>query len=147
MLFYIYIELGLFGWFYEDPLHRTWNDIKLALRAAGVWLIVLETYIAINLPSGPFDAAMFFTHLAEAMQKYILLASFRGALFQSFYDRICRDLLGGALPLRYDAAPHMRGMFDGAKTAACFMSKGSKTKISRWFSWFDCVLKLLKSWH
>ena len=41
----------------------------------------------------------------------------------------------------------MRDMLDGARTAACFMSKGSNTKISRWFSWLDCVLKLLKSWH
>ena len=129
MLFYIYIELGLFGWVYEDPLHRTCNDIKLALRAAGVWLIVLETSIAINLASGPFDGAMLATQLVEAMQKYVLITSFRDAPLQSFYERVCRDLLGGDLPLRYDTAPRVRDMFDGIKTAACFMSKGNKTRL------------------
>ena len=30
LLFMFYYKLRMFGWFRSDPLHRTWNDVKLA---------------------------------------------------------------------------------------------------------------------
>jgi hypothetical protein len=148
MLFFMYCgPLHVWGWMSEDPLHRTWNDVKLILKAAGVWLVVLESTIAINLTAGPFDGAMFFGQLVEAMDKYMSVSSFRDALFISLYEKICRDLHDGELPVQFGKASHMQAIFLGMRTAWCFVRKGTKTKIMRWFSWFDCIMELLNVWH
>ena len=39
-------------WFFCDPFHRIWNDVKLGLQEAGLWADVYERLHCENLPRG-----------------------------------------------------------------------------------------------
>ena len=45
---------GVRLWFFCDPFHRIWNDVKLALQEAGLWADVFERLHCENLPTGAF---------------------------------------------------------------------------------------------
>ena len=147
-LFFMYSFLGVFGWMYEDPSHRAWNDVRSASRAAGIWLVILETTIVCNLRCGPFDGAAFYGQICEGVTKFFAISSgIKDALFLWLYEAITRDTLDGKLDRHFGFKTHLRETFDSIKSASCFTSKGHKVKIMRWFSWFDAVVIFLPVWH
>jgi hypothetical protein len=95
LCFFLYFSVSLAGWFHGDTHHRTWGDIRLAYKHAGVWLVVLELALACNVFSGPFEGNAWWAEISEACRYFSQIASWADNLFQFFYDRICRDLMKG----------------------------------------------------
>ena len=95
-LFWLYCHIGLNGWFNPDPHHRTWNDVRLALKHAGVNLVFLETTVCANLPSGPFDGAAWFNEMCAAAAEYVAKAGPEDGLFTMLYESIVLDQDGAS---------------------------------------------------
>lgn len=133
---------------FEDPHHKCWNDVRNALRAVGLWLVVLETTIACNLQFGPFDGAAFVGQIREGFEKYLSVAQgYKDVLFTFLYEGITRDAHRGDLPPSSGTSSDMKRVFGEFRTAKVFTNKGTKVKVMRWFSWFDAVVVLLKCWN
>ena len=54
-----------------DPFHRAWRDWQLAVQGAGLWPVVLETTVVMNLPHGPWLNTSFFHRIQESMVQYM----------------------------------------------------------------------------
>ena len=73
---------GLRMWFFNDPFHRIWNDIKLALQEAGLWADVYERLHCENLPCGPFKSASWWREMQEVMAHHFRVSNKRNELFR-----------------------------------------------------------------
>ena len=54
-----------------DPFHRGWRDWQLAVQGAGLWSVVLETTVCLNLPHGPWLSESWFVQLQECCKAYM----------------------------------------------------------------------------
>lgn len=63
-----------------------------------------------------------------------------------FYEGICRDS-DGTLPPDFATPDHMRRTWNELPGAACFKSKGTRVRLSRWWSWFDRAREVVLCWH
>jgi hypothetical protein len=59
--------------FIKDPSHQEWNNVKDALKQAGMWQLVLETTFAWNQPYGPWEGASWFKAHEEAFKQVELI--------------------------------------------------------------------------
>ena len=75
----------------RDPLHREWNDAKLAVGEAGLWWVVLLTRVVFNLPHGPWAGRRFWKTLKAHAREMLATASAHGPLFSHFYEDLCKD--------------------------------------------------------
>jgi hypothetical protein len=75
--------------FIRDPSHREWNDVKGALKQAGVWNVVLETTFSFNLPYGPWEGASYF-HACKR-----LCSSYERSQVQALLGWHCRGPVQG----------------------------------------------------
>ena len=62
-------------WFFCDPFHRIWNDVKLALQEAGLWADVFERLHCENLPCGPFRTAAWWREMQAIMKEHFRVAT------------------------------------------------------------------------
>ena len=72
-------------WFFNDPFHRIWNDIKLALMEAGLWSDVYERLHCENLPCGPFGSAAWWREMQEVMAHHFRVSNRFNELFLILY--------------------------------------------------------------
>ena len=146
-LFWMYCHAGIHGWFASDPHHRCWNDTKLALKDAGIWLAVLEVALAVNMPAGPYDGASWFHQMSTAAQRFTASTTHEDPLFQASYDAISLDLGSGILPEDHGTLSHENTVHNAVPRMEVFQNKGSKVKMCRWFNWFEGAKRLLSCWH
>ena len=86
----------------RDPLHRQWNDARLALSRSRHWWIVQLTSTCINLPFGPWDGSAWWERLVSQAQDFAVRSTQWSPLFMSLYSLICKDLGEGG-PRQMDA--------------------------------------------
>ena len=72
-------------WFFNDPFHRIWNDVKLALQEAGLWADVYERLHCENLPCGPFKSASWWREMQEVMARHFRVCDRHNELFLTLY--------------------------------------------------------------
>jgi hypothetical protein len=90
--FFLYERMGLNGTYWPDAAHRTWNDTKAALKATGLWLVVLETTLAWNVTQGPWAKSAFFQRMKAGMESYLQTAGpTQSQLFLMVYEDATRD--------------------------------------------------------
>ena len=118
LCFWLFMHCQLFGWFWGDWHHRIWNDVKLAFRHAGVWLVMLELTIVCNMFSGPFEGHAWWSAISEAAKALTRSCKYTCDMYAYFYEAICRDLNGGTLPDFFGAAQHMREVWKQIHRAA-----------------------------
>ena len=80
----------------RDVFHREWNDVKLALKAAGLWWVVLLTTIAFILPFGAWKGSSWFEQMKEAIADQVARSPHGSILVDELCEGLCRDQ--GATP-------------------------------------------------
>eukprot|EP00974_Lingulodinium_polyedra_P041032 3943298-Lingulodinium_polyedra.AAC.1 len=75
----------------RDVFHREWNDTKAAVKAGGLWWVVVWTIVVYNLPYGPWDGGSWWQKMLEASQAAQQHSGPSGLLFGAFYPKICAD--------------------------------------------------------
>ena len=78
-------------WFFCDPFHRRWNDMKNALKKAGLWSDLLERLHCENLPSGPWKSCKWWGEMRETMLQHFQTFSFDNKLFQSLKHELRQE--------------------------------------------------------
>jgi hypothetical protein len=116
-----------------DPFHRTWNDIKLAYQASGVWDVVLLLGTAFNVNFGPWDGEGWWRQTEEAAHHYAKVAGSSCPLWQALWPKICQEQ--GVDLMDHEAEVSIR---EGLLQSPAVKSKGPKFAACRWFSWHDC---------
>lgn len=119
----------------EDPWHRCCNDIKEAMVASGVWLVVLEHSVVYNTPTGPWSSGSFGAQIRGATVDFFEVNSFMCEPFRIFYSRIASDLDVGIVGLGTHA--HMEETWTKARNLSTMIAKGDRVKLGRWQSFFN----------
>ena len=68
-----------------DPFHRWFNDMKGALQDTGLWSLVCERCILLNLSSAPWGNHGFFGQLVGAATEYFIVRDHHCELFLGLY--------------------------------------------------------------
>lgn len=67
-----------------DPFHRAWRDWQLSVQSCGLWSVVLETTVALNLPHGPWLSESWFVQLQESCASYLEKSNVQDTLMPSY---------------------------------------------------------------
>ena len=144
-MFFMFHGLKLEGSFWWDPAHRFHNDIKGALKGAGLWYMVLETTLAFNFRQGPWQKASFFRQTVEVMEKYLDTEFGQDdELFNTFYEPLATDL--GMMGPGFGTTEHMEQVKALMASSRTWQKKGLKVKLCRWMSYFDRAEEFLPLW-
>jgi len=146
--FACFLHLGIRGCNWFDPFHRNWRDAQAALKAAGLWILVLESTVVMNMFSGPWQGDAYFSSLSDAADEWRHSSSAEDPLFKLLYEGIAMD--GdemSSLPPDFGDEEHSNMMFESVAAAECFHTKPAKVKLALWFSWLDGACNLVRIWH
>jgi hypothetical protein len=129
--------------FIKDPSHREWNDVKEALKQAGMWQLVLETTFTWNQPYGPWEGASWFKSHQEAFRQVTMIGKgTQCPVLQFLADRIAAD--------RGQVRALGEGFSDDSEMLleeSDFQNKGRKISLTRWFDWATAAEVNLPRWH
>jgi hypothetical protein len=119
-----------------DAFHRSWNDIKLMLRRGGgrLWNRVLQFVVIYNLSYGPFNSGRFHESLSHAFDSFLEQVTEHDDSFTSFLGLMALE--------RRCAPPGMESLEELFQSLAEVKSrrlKGTRAKLSRWFSVFEAA--------
>ena len=146
-MFWLFCGQGARGAWTFDWFHRTWNNIKLAVKDAGLWMVTLETAIIINYFSGPWSGQALFRQLQGLLEEYMLTSSAdTDPLFHELYEDIVMDK-EGFLPADFGTQEHMGATWSALPLGSCFVKKPDKLKLCRWMSWLDSATEMLTYSH
>eukprot|EP00971_Amphidinium_carterae_P215446 4276298-Amphidinium_carterae.1 len=123
-----------------DPMHRLYGrDLQDALKAAGVWVIVIERMAIYNFMTGPFGRHGYHAQVKEGAELYFKLRDHRCEIFRLFYTDLCDELKVPHASRGTDE--HYEQMFAHCKSEHLWDCKGEKVKLGRWGSWFHASEK------
>ena len=137
MYCWLLYHMGLRVMAVRDVFHREWNDVQLAVKATGLWHVVLLSSLAFNLPYGPWDGSKWSHLMLEAARDLCAHEDVAGPLFSAFYELICQDR--GETP---STLAHKQQALRELSDHRAFLAKGPRTALRRWFSWMQSA-----SWH
>ena len=143
--YFLFAEGCIRGCFQADPCHVRYNRFKTCVRTAGLWDIWLEGSILVGLRKGPWSGAAHFSTLREVAENMAAHGSSDDPLFQMLYEYILEDGHGSQVPEEAWSMEHIQATWDRLLEVDIFNKKGSKAKVSRWFSWPCQMRGMLKS--
>ena len=105
-----------------------------------------ETLVAYNFTTGLYSNNAHWLVFKQCFLRYHKCSNPECPLFAMFYEGICRDK-HGALPPDFASAGHMEVIWKSLPKAQCFLSKGTRVRLSRWWSWHDRQGEVQQLWH
>ena len=127
----------------RDAPHRVWNDVRAALKAAGLWGTVVLVTAVLNADHGPYQESRFWQQSVESIDAYLDLVSPQTCpIYASLRTKILRD----------------RGMLDEAgrlevdeevwgSLREAFKRKTQRIGLSRWFGFISSLKEFLPNWN
>ena len=112
-----------------DVFHRCWNDLKTAMRKAGLWKMVLSLSITYNLPYGPYNSGQWHHRKVQAAKDFFA----RHEAFTSYVPWICWEM-GEQEP---SFPEDLEALWDKTQDAPHWSKKGPLVKLMRWLSFFQ----------
>ena len=67
----------------RDPLHREWNDLKLAVSRTSLWWVITTTMLLYNLAYGPWEGCTWFQQMCEGIENLLETATPSDPLFEA----------------------------------------------------------------
>ena len=121
-----------------DPFHRTWNDIKSAMKRsiAGAWRCILELCILFNSNYGPFNTSQWYYQKRCLLDDFMKTVTLESPSWQKYEELICHERRQKVPSDKDDRLELLRNM--GRLTN--FTKKGPTAKLMRWFSLCECCL-------
>lgn len=118
-----------------DWIHGLTNATKRALRRSSCWWVCVETMIAYNFPTGPYNGQGFFEVFKTCFERFWHQHDHTNPMFLAFYEGIVKDL--GPMPPNFGSEAHLQDIWKLLPTLSCFRSKGKRVRMGRWWSWHD----------
>ena len=129
---------------FPDQSHDCWNDVRNALRGAGLWNHVLIMVLALNLSHAPFQEGKWHAILCEAFAEYYRIADSRDSLFIQFLPKILADWD----ELHRQAEPNIaQEVWDRLPEQWCWSKRGSRVGLCRFFGFVTCSYSYQKIYH
>lgn len=145
-LFWLYGHLGLDGTFWADPNHLVWTSTQAALKESGYWCTFVEISLLCSVKTGPWEGCAFLSVLREASEEYFTLVPEGSDELMRFFEAPLSVELGVASPGRLGSEDGFRHLRRKVQDRLEGMRQGSRVKLARWFSYFDCAAELEKEW-
>ena len=130
---YLFEDLKIRGTRCRDDQHKIHNLTRSSCVEAGCWLVILETVVGMNLPSGPWEGDAFFSQLRAAGTQFLVSCEPSHEIFQYFYADICREQKW--MGADFMSASHQGMVWERLKNCETLKKKGAKVKLGRWLSW------------
>lgn len=111
-----------------------WGAAVDASKEAGVYLLIQEYSVALNVQGGPWQGDSFHHVIKEGANNFFQYYGHDNELYTLLYERICHDQDVDFEQVASDA--HLSEMFDIIKDSPVLHRKGEKVKIGRWYSVF-----------
>ena len=140
---YLEYHLGARFLCVRNAFHREWNDIRGAIRDAGLWWVILLTSLTFNLCYGPCNGSAWFEKLKGGATELLAKQKVADPLFQAFYPSICNDARQTVL----GTEAHQAEVLQAMATSEAFALKGHRVTLKRWFSWMDAADFHDRTWH
>lgn len=120
-----------------DPYHRIWNDLKGAMRQAlgCPWRVMLEMSVIFDLAYGPFLSSAFQSKRQDLSVQVLQTEAWHGETFQRYKGLICKER-GCLEPVDEEG---LAMLWASLGDEPWLHQKGPKSKLSRWWSWFQCA--------
>ena len=133
------------GFFFSDPFHRIWNDIKLSLQEAGLWADVYERLHCENLPCGPFKSAAWWREMQACMKEHFRNNTRHNPLFQRLYPELQAEArAAGAVSSPNDTDGAAVDVWEWLREVSKLTRQNRLTKTKTWFEPFVVISKGLK---
>jgi hypothetical protein len=143
MWFLIY-HVGLSICVVNDPSHRVYNDLCLAIKACNLWWVVVLTRVAFNMSYGPFDGGAWLAQAKSSVSELFKHLRRHDPLKHFFLNNIAGDH-GLEDRLREDGMEEE--LLSRVQYSDAFRRKNEHCALARWMSWISCAVAYLPSWH
>ena len=121
-------------WFFCDPFHRIWNDVKLALQEAGLWADVFERLHCENLPTGAFETPQWGREMQAVMKNHFRANTKRNPLFEKLYPGLEAEARAlGALSSPSDSDEVSDEVWKWLRDVSKLTRQKGLTKTKTWF--------------
>ena len=121
-------------WFFCDPFHRIWNDVKLALQEAGLWADVFERLHCENLQTGPFKTSGWWREMKAVMNNHFRANTKRNPLFEKLYPGLEAEARAlGALSSPSDSDEVSDEVWKWLRDVSKLTRQKGLTKTKTWF--------------
>ena len=134
-MLYLFGDLGVRGTWCRDRAHKVTNAIKLSAVESGLYVVILETTVAWNLPSGPWEGDAVFASLVEAGSSYLNTSDHHDVLFQLLYPDIALET--GRLDADFGSEAHQQKVWESLRSRSVLATKSARVRVGRWFAWHD----------
>ena len=121
------------GTFHADPCHRVMNNLTNALKMSGVWIVLSEVMVAMDLPCRPWNSDAEWQRLVGAAEKFHRYSGPDSELFKCLYVDILEDEATGQgdTTKRREAAnlgtgSHMREVWSDLQSAPFLRRRGKR---------------------
>lgn len=132
-------KLCLCMWPLNDVFHRSYNDIKLAVRRAGLWSAYVHSIVYYNISYGPWQNCSWFHQMVDEAGVLSSRCGPSDPLLLKLWPEICLDrhfcgqgidnsLVGAAARSKY-----LKDLF----LEKPFVIKGPKCAVARFWSWHE----------
>ena len=116
-----------------DSQHRTYNDLKSALRSSKLYKSFLSFGIVFNVDYGPMTSKVWFARKAAALQEFCEKHSCNANPFLAYMPYICLE----RNEIEDGTEEQRQRMFDQMKAMKGCQVHGPLTKLMRWYSWWQ----------
>ena len=134
-MLYLFGDLGVRGTWCRDRAHKVTNAMKLSAVESGLYVVILETTVAWNLPSGPWEGDAVFASLVEAGSSYLNTSDHHDVLFQLLYPDIALET--GRLDADFGSEAHQQKVWESLRSCSVLAIKSARVRLGRWPAWHD----------
>ena len=117
-----------------DIYHRSWNDMKAALKSAKLFKTLLQFSLLYNLNYGPGNTKAWFSRKEALAKEYRLSGSSHQDPFLAYIPHICEER-GVPEPSN---ARQREELFSEILELRSVTTHGPLVKLMRWFSYWEC---------
>eukprot|EP00971_Amphidinium_carterae_P321375 6387649-Amphidinium_carterae.2 len=133
-LLYLMSRAGLRGSALGDPLHRHWNDTKLAIKASSLWSVVQEYTCVFNVHMAPWNQSAFHSIIAQVGHEYFQNCDESNGLYKHMYEELAEER--AASPMEWATSEHYTNLWRSLAQSKHLRSEGDHVKLGRWYSFF-----------
>lgn len=142
--FFLFGPCNLVGSFRWDEAHKSWDDPQNVISGLGMGSFMWCLVLAVNFCNGPWNTGAFLGNLRTASEEYFRSMDTSCPLFQFFYPQM--HVASGQSSSTWGTPEAMDRVWQWYRSCPFFERKGTKTKLTRWFSLFDRLEEYLPWW-
>eukprot|EP00971_Amphidinium_carterae_P053755 1058577-Amphidinium_carterae.2 len=118
-----------------DISHRRDDNVKLAVRHAGLSPVHACSLLCMNLMAGPWGENSNYHRLREGYYQWFTTHTAEDALFSLAYPSIAEEKHQGIMPSNAGSVEHMEEVFKWALENGPFDGRGPIVKAARWHNY------------